>query len=548
MLLSLSVKNYLLIENTYIELDKGFNVITGETGSGKSMILSALMALKSQHLTGEQIRDKEQPLVISASFSKSDMSKELSSILEDYTAADEEIIITRTIKKDSRSSILINGTTAPMKVARDIIDEFIYFSSQREQNTLLKSSTALSLIDSFSSLKEKSEEVKECSKKAIALRDEIDELRLQVEKSFREQDWLLSVQREIESASIKLGEDEEIKRLLKGVKSALLYNDILKDALSFLSSGEYSACYKLNKISSDLRRLSDKEEDASLLESIERINDAHELLSEVSYTLEKRLSSLSLTEEEIDMLNERDNLLTRLKRKYGGSLEKVLEYKKEVDEALCIKEDGEKKIELLEKKYREVYKNYTSLRDALFTERMNGAKKLSLKTTELLRTLEMPDATFMVELEKGADFAEDKALFLFSANKGEEEKDVAKVSSGGELSRIFLAILTSSPLLALESTIVFDEIDSGLGGKTAERVKEYLQRLSKSQQILVITHSPSIATGADLHIKMKKSTKNERALVEAMIIHGTEREEEIARMLNGKSTKESLALAKKMLG
>lgn len=548
MLLSLNVKDYRLIENVSIDFSPRFNTITGETGSGKSMLLSSLMCLSDIKSDPTSVRQGAEKAIISATFDAHNLQNDVKEALENagVELEDDTLIATKIIRRDSRTTASINGVSVPLKLLRDVVLSLVNFSSQREQNTLLKESAGVELLDSFASLSTLSDEVKRDANTLKKLQREIDNINEARRKTSEEKDYLELVKNEIEKAKVKPGEDDEIKASLKRAKQSFLYTTTLNEALDNLYKKEINASSLLSDALKSITHLQSKTDDdfsplLTFLESAEiTIKDAVE-------DIKSRLNTIVLDEDEIDALNDRDAILNRLKHKYGGTIESVLERYDDVKSRLDGLTTSDDQIERLEKEYKSLYKKYADKKHTLYNKRKESAVLLSKNTEDILHTLEMPNASFSISVEEGGDFDGDKVTLLFSANKGEAMQSASKVSSGGELSRLFLSLLSSSPNMLKGNTIVFDEIDSGLGGKTALRVRDYLLGLSEKLEVITITHQATIASSSNSHILMNKSVKGERSVIDASVIDGVEREREIARLLSGDVNQEALELSKKLL-
>lgn len=546
MILSLDIQNYILIEKAHIEFDEHFNVITGETGSGKSMFLSSVLVLLQSKLTDDIIRRDSTKLSISISFSLSSFSSAINELLSSYTEDSDAVVFERTKKIGSPSVCLINGVTVPHKIFKETISDAVYFSSQREQNMLLKSDSAVKILDSFASLDTLFKDVKDDENKLLKLKNKIDILKENIEKAEEEKDYLQSVKNEIESAKIEIGEDDKIKESLQKAKKSSLYINAIKESLAFLKNGDTNTLFYLSAAERELMHLNNKDADA-FKEEIATLDNTYQTLSTLCEHLEDEFKSINLTEKEIDEFQERDVLLSRLKRKYGGTLQKVLEHLNSVNDKLSISENGNEELSKLSDEYNLLLKQYKEKKAKLYKSRINAATELDKNTQEHLHSLEMPSAIFKTEVKEGGDFKDDNVVFTFSANEGEKLGVLSEISSGGELSRLFLSLLSASPKFSSSHTIIFDEIDTGLGGNTARSLSLYLKELSLSSQVIAITHSALLAVNADCHIGVKKIEKDGRTYSSSSVLLGEDRIEEIARLLSGDKTSESLNLAKSML-
>ena len=549
MLLSLCVKNYKLIKDAYIEFDSGFNVITGETGSGKTMLMSSLLFLFANRVTKDVIRSSSSACSVTASFDYDALSQKAKEILDlSGIETEDTLTISRTIKDDSRSSILINGTPAPIKTARDILSEIVYFSLQREQNSLLIPGTAMKITDEFASATEMAEKCAVLTRQCREKRDKLEQIKKEAEDINREKEYLQSVYNEIKNAKLKIGEDEEIKDALRAAKHSVFYSNAANEAIRCIDNSDYGI---LDGIRTSLKELTKADEKEGQGQFNEIVADLENAYTSVSLSLDKLRAwdkKHKLSESDIDALSERDSLISSLKRKHGGSIEAVINRMNEVKEKLELSDDSIIRIKEAEEDYKQCETELVSLKEQLYQKRKAAALSLSKSVEEKLANLEMSSSVFEVVINKKDLFEKDEVKFMFSANKGEKTDEIAHISSGGELSRLYLALLSSLPYMNDKITIVFDEIDSGLGGKTGSKVRDYLVSLKNKAQIIAVTHQGIVAPGADKHIKVIKEEQEGRSVVGAKQLEGEEREKEIARLMAGdESENEALELARSLL-
>lgn len=549
MLLSLSVKNYKLIKNAHIEFDEGFNAITGETGSGKSMFLSSLLLLPQSRATKDVIRKGEDSCSVTAVFDTASLSENVCNILKDMGVESEDtLIISRTIKDDSRGRLLINGTPVPSKTVRDILTELISFSLQRDQNSLLLPGTATSLIDAYASTEEMAKECSLLIKKCKEKLEYLEEIKKDVSEIKKERDYLESVYREIKNAKLKVGEDDEIKTALSSAKHSLFYKNATTNAINLLSENDINVLSSIREALHELNKADEKGGEGLFKGITTTLEEAYGNITASLDELEKRNKTFNLSEADLDALNERDSLISRLKRKYGENISDILSRMDDAKQKLDMVDDSEHLLKEAENDYKKYESELVSLKEQLYKKRIAKFSEFSKSIEEKLENLEMASSRFEVSIKQGSIFEKDEIKFMFSPNKGEDLADVSEVSSGGELSRLYLAILSTLPNMNNKITIVFDEIDTGLGGKTGSKVRDYLTSLKNKAQIIAVTHQGIVAPGADEHIKVEKREENGRSIVVLKHIIGEERVREIARLMAGdESETESLELARSLL-
>lgn len=549
MLLSLRVKNYKLIKNAYIEFDERFNAITGETGSGKSMFLSSLLLLPQSRATKDVIRKGEEFCSVTAVFDTASLSENVCSILKDSGVESEDtLIISRTIKDDSRGRLLINGMPVPSKTVRDVLSELISFSLQRDQNSLLLPGTATALIDAYASTEEVAKECSLLTKKCKEKLECLEEIKKDVSEIEKERDYLESVYREIKNAKLKVGEDEEIKTALSSAKHSLFYKNATTNAINLLSENDVNVLSSIRETLHELNKADEKGGEGLFKSITTTLEEAYGNITASLEELEKRNKTFNLSEADLDALNERDSLISRLKRKYGENISDILSRMEDVKQKLDKVDDSAHLLREAENDYKKCESELISLKEQLYKKRIAKCKEFSKSIEEKLENLEMASSRFEVSIKQGSIFEKDEIKFMFSPNKGEELSDVSEVSSGGELSRLYLAILSTLPNLNNKITIVFDEIDTGLGGKTGSKVRDYLTSLKNKAQIIAVTHQGIVAPGADEHIKVEKREEDGRSIVVLKHITGEERVREIARLMAGdESETESLELARSLL-
>ena len=559
MLRELHIKNFSIIDNATVEFGDGFNVLTGETGAGKSIIINALSLALGERATGDFIRSGEKEAVIEAFF---DVSPELlfpstlQFLLDNGIEIDDGLILKRIITAQGRNRAYINSSMVNVQTLSDVSRNLIDVHGQYEHQSLLSPDNQLYLLDAYGGSIDQRNKVGSAYDNQLKLNQQITGL-IQREKERAQRIDVLTFQfNEIEAANLKPGEEEELSEEVNILSSAVRLAELANQAYDSLYLSDSSCITNISKILDALKEISNI--DARAADSVKSVENALPLLEETGYFLRDYRESLDFDPQRLEQVQERLELIKRLKRKYGSSIREVLDYKEKADIELEELQHSEEKLEAMKKELDGLKIDLTKKARQLSKKRKTVAKKFQKDVEVQLSGLSMPDTKFAVEInhENGDDTTDglkathsgiDKIEFLISPNVGEDLKPLSRIASGGELSRSMLALKV---ILAKEDKIpvlVFDEIDAGVGGIAAETVGEKLNTLSSTHQVICITHLPQIASFADRHLKIEKKVKKERTMVEVNKIEKDKRTEEVARMLGGKISDVSMKHAKEML-
>ena len=537
MLLNLHVKNFALIDEIDIDFSKGLNILTGETGAGKSIVLGSLAIALGAKADKDCIRTGEEYALVEITFTADTEEVKNKLIENDISLENDEIIIQRKITPQ-RSVFKLNSQTVTVSVIKDIASALIDIYGQHDYQNLLNSRKHIEILDSFA--KDSADAVSGYKKtyaeylrlKALAESPEVDEVRREREIS------LLEYQiNEIKSAALKPNEETEVEERLKVLENAYKIQSTLSLIKDMMYDYESSAGEMINKSIREMSAISSY--DSVLGEMFDELNNIYSLVSDFERETMGVLEDYAPNEEELDRLRERYNLINELERKYGRTIENVLEYL----------DDKEKELENLQDyaiKRESILKDYEKAKDALkksatsLTEvRKKTAKSFEKAITEGLSDLNFNQSSFNVAITEANDYTSngiDKVNFEISTNPGEPLKPLENVSSGGELSRIMLAIKTVGAKSDNTETLIFDEIDAGISGVTAWKVAKKLALLSKDHQIICITHLQQIAAMADIHFEIKKTVSdNSRTNTNIEVLDEEGEIKEIARMLGDES-------------
>lgn len=544
MLESLHVRNYVLIDSLDLDFSDGFTVITGETGSGKSIILGALSLLLGQKADKEAVRKGSEMAEVSGTFSIG--SSEVLSWCNDHEieVEDNTLVLRRVIRSNGRSTYSVNGTALNRSEGEELGMLLVDVSSQHAHQSLMKNDVLRKVLDEASSSLEALDSYRASYKELMETEDKLKQTKELMERSSEEADYMKYCLSELENADLKVGEEEELKEKLSLQASSEYIAENLSSAQDELKSAQSS----LSEALSYIRKAEKK--DPSLLQYSERLESQSIETEDIFESIRDYLSSMSFSETEIEMMNQRISLIQRMKRRFGGSVEAAIEQRENFREKLELISDSSDVISSLEKKMDKLSKEVEDKAQKLTSLRKKGATAFSKHIEEKLHRLGMEASVFTISvtpLSSPGPYGKDKIEYLISANKGEKTSLIQETSSGGELSRLMLAMKTSMEGSGSVDTMLFDEVDAGIGGRVATCVAKELRQLSRSKQVITITHLSQIASKADRHYKVYKYEENGRTISHIKLLDGEERVRELARILSGDESEISLEHARKML-
>ena len=559
MLRELHIKNLAIIDDASANFEKGLNVLTGETGAGKSIIIDALCLALGERASTEVIRSGEKEAVVEAFFDIPPKLLNSSSrrFLQDLGINIENgIILKRILSAQGKNRAYINDSMVNVQTLSEISKGIIDVHGQYEYQSLLSPDHQLDMLDAYGGLLIERQEFTAIYETQTSLKQQIAEL-MQKEKERAHRLDILGFQvNEIETADLKTGEEKELSEEVKILSSASLLTELANQAYESLYSSDSACLTSLSKILNSLKEISNI--DVRAADAVKSAEEAIPLLEETAYFLRDYKDSLNFNPERLEEIQTRLELIKGLKKKYGGNIQEVLDYREKGLRELDELQHSEEKLETLNAELKKLKNILTEKAQHLSKQRKVVAKKIQQQVVSELSSLSMPDTRFSIQItqEAGDDTADDfkanskgidKVEYLISPNIGEELKPLSKIASGGELSRVMLAL---KGILAKGDKIpvlIFDEIDAGIGGRAAETVGQKLKSLSASHQIICITHLPQIASYADTHLKIEKKIKAKRTTVEVRKIEKDERTVEIARMLSGDSSEVSIKHAWEMI-
>ena len=547
MLSLLKIKNIALIANLEIEFSLGLNLLTGETGSGKSIIVDSLGALTGERISTDIIKSGESTAQIEGLFNISPTVELLEIFDESGVEIDDnqsEIIVRRELSLAGKNRIFVNNQSVTQGFLRKIGTFLVDIHGQGEQSTLFNQATHLEILDEYAKHQSLRDVTAEKFREFATVENELKDLQSDDAQKLQLLDILRFQVKEIEVAQLNLNEDDELdeeKRRLNNSEKVSLLSD---ESYDMLYENEAATITTLEKVVRRITELSEFEK--SFADYVEGLNNAQATLEDLAIAVRTFRGKLEFSPERLEEIESRLAEISRLKRKYGGTIESVLQHLNESQLRLSGIEDSSLREEELRKKLAKIRFEYLEVARKLHEARTKAAKKFEKNVEENLKAVSLEKARFEVKIDfeenndksftaKGFDNIE----FYFSANIGEAVKPIAKVASGGETSRLMLILNTTTKLAVDGKTVVFDEIDAGIGGRVAEAVGLKLKELSKNQQVLCVTHQPQVASLADEHFQISKEMTKDRTNVSVKILDSTERIEEIARMLAGEKITDS---------
>ena len=551
MLRELRLNNLAIIKNLDLEFNEKFIALTGETGAGKSIILNGISLLIGERSHIDMIRNEEENLFAEGIFELNENQKKRLNELG-FEIEDDELIITRFFDRSSKSKIMVNGKRQTLSRLKELMVNIIDLVGQHEHQFLLNNEYHLHLLDRFLN-----DEGKELSRKIRENVSEIKKLNLKIkniedEKSkIAEKKDVLEFQfNEINELDLKEDEDNELEEEYRILFNAGKISEKLEETSQLLKEGEFSILTALGRAKRNLEQLSDLSESYSELS--EKIESVLYEIEEISYSVDNSIGDVEINDTKLEKIVERIDKINKLKRKYGSTITEILEFKNKIEKDLSLVNFENEELENLKIQKKELVNQYFQDSERLSEIRMKIAENLQNMVDIQLRDLNMENAKFKVEIIKKEEITAhgtDNAEFLITTNVGETFKPLAKIASGGEISRIMLALKSVFSEVDNISVLIFDEIDTGISGETVRRVAEKLRELSRNTQIICVTHSPQIAGKAQQQFFIKKEIENNFTETKVRELNTEERIREIARIISGDNiTEASVSHAKEIMG
>ena len=554
MLQELDIENYAVIDKLRIDFHSGLNLLTGETGSGKSIVVDSLALLFGARASVDVVRAGAAKSRVCGRFDlPPDRAAELAAEVGDRERQSDELILERHVLASGKSRAYINGSPATLAQLRQLATRLGDIHGQHEQQTLLSPATQLRMVDSLGGLGDYTSGLRNAYRTWNQCLQTLKRLKGDEQERLHRLDLLRFQSEELFQAAPLVDEDSVLDQERKLLANAEELRKNAFAAFDRLYDSSESASARIKSAAADLEAVAHI--DKSLAEFAERLEEARATVDDVAFELRAYLDRIEADPARLEEVEERLAVLDRLKRKYGPTLAEVLSFKKGVDDELGLLDSSDEQIENLEHALEAAAADYARRARDLSDARRKAAGALAAQTMEELRDLALPKAKFEIAIETLDAWTEtgtDKATILFSANPGQPLRPLGQVASGGELSRVALALKTT--LQATTSagehcrTYVFDEVDTGVGGSVAEAIGRRLSRLSQQSQILCVTHLPQIACFADAHFHVAKSDDSSKTTAAVERLSADARVDEVARMLSGAEVSEAaLANAKELL-
>lgn len=534
LLKTLRIQHIVLIENEEINFSPGLNILTGETGAGKSSLIEACLLALGEKAQSSLVRFGKEKGSIEAIF-EIDGNEEIKELLHlsgiDHEEG-EDLIIRRDIFSSGKSRSFVNQTQVQLHFLKNLSQKLVKFSGQMMSRDLLEPQGQMAILDRFSETEALLKEFKEAKNFEKKLEMELVHLKLSQSERIRKEEMAQFEIEEIRRAKIVEGEEDALFQEYSRLNAK---EKLLEWVGTILGSIPLA---KLKPQKSLFEKIVQK--DPSLQEVASSFNQSLTELQEVTISLEQYQRELEFQPERAAFISERLSLITKIKKKYGPELVNVFSYLKSKEEELKALQNHEFEIHELEEKIKPARDRTNLLAKQLSDLRKRGASRLSEETTSLLRSLNMPDVKFEIDLtpQLRADFGDEQVDFLIAPNLGEKLKPVKDTASGGELSRLLLALQTLTASKESIPILIFDEIDSNIGGRTATFVGDLLFEMGRSLQILLVTHFPQVAMKADHHLQIAKFSENDRTFSKVTLLDTQGKKREIHRMLGEKEYSE----------
>ena len=550
MLNQLSVRNVAVIDKLDINLHDGVSVLTGETGAGKSIIIDSINMILGDRANKELVRYGTDKAVVQAVF---DAPKSVINILEenDIYVEDETVIITRQVTKEGKSVARINGMVVTLNILREISDRLINIHGQHDNQALLTPIRHITFLDAYADNEEYINRYKDILSKKREIEKKISSLEMDEQEKMQRIDLLEYQVKEIKKASLEKDEEDDLRE----------QRDIYTNAEQITKSVNeaYMNLYEGDEIQSAYDGISIAVNEISQISDLNpQLKSIYDTLNEIMYSLEDTAheikefgETVEFDEQALNEIDERLDLISRLKRKYGNSIEEILEYLKKAESELNDIKLSDERTNELKEELKNITKELKEKGNVLTQRRENAAKVLEENIEKSLHELNMEKSKFKVNIENDGTFYDngmDKVEFLISTNPGEPLKPLVKIASGGELSRVMLAIKSILADSDGVDTMIFDEIDTGVSGKAAMSIAKKLAVIAKNKQVICITHLPQLTAMADNHYLIQKNTDGELASTTLKELDEEGRELELARIIDGGEVTElALSHAKQML-
>ena len=563
MLKELAIRNFAIIDDLQIGFSDGLTILSGETGAGKSIILNAVNLLLGSRAATDLVRSGAESAELEAFFELSAASHVAGIMTEHGYDPSEGLMVRRIIARNGTNRVYLNNRMATIQLLNTITENLASISGQHAHQLLLKEEQHLYILDQFGGLLPLREAVGERFQKILAVLKKLAELNAIAERQAEHMELLTFQLKEITGANPLLGEDEDLEQERKRLKNAETLYQTVYNSIESLYGAPGSVIEKLVAVNKELTKISQIDE--QLKPNVQNLSEATYQIEDLIDGLRNYLNSIQMDDNRLEAVEERLDTLNKLKRKYGGTLDAVIAKSQSIEQGLASVENVVDQIQKTEAEANELHTQLKELVLKLSHKRKKAAKGFATKVMDQLSTLKMAKTKFSVALQpitadEKTDFhltaddcmitetGIDRATFLIAPNVGEAPKALTSIASGGELSRVILALKALLAKSDSVETVVFDEVDSGIGGGGAEAGGKKIAALAKHHQGICITHLPQIAKFGRQHFRISKNVSSGRTRTSIQLLSDSDRFKEIARMLGGeKITRKTLAHARELL-
>ena len=550
MLSSLQIENVAVIQKANVHFEKGLNVLTGETGAGKSILIDSINAILGNRTSKDLVRTGAAKAVIRAAFEDVPPAV-LDSLEKAGYERSEALLLSREITAEGKSTCRINGMPATAAVLRELCGGLININGQHDSVGLLNPARHEGILDAYAQNSAEYQAYYAIYRELVGVKKTLDAMITDESEKQRRIDLLSYQVQEIDDAGLTAGEEQTLESRRKVLANASTIRDRIAQCYALLSGGDEApgAVDLLGEASNAVDAAAQL--DGELSAGAGQLLDLYYTAKDVAADLIGRLDAYDTNDAELDEIEQRIDLIYKLRRKYGDTVEDILAFGERARKELEMIQSSQEKVEHLQKEQRRLYTLAREKAEALTQTRLKAFDELNKRISGTLDFLNMPGVRMTLRHSRGplASHGQDSIEFYISTNPGEAPKPLAKIASGGELSRITLAIKNAMADKDAVPTVIYDEIDSGVSGKAASRIGEVLRQSAEGHQILCITHTAQIAALADCHLLIQKNITNERTYTEIHPLDENGRVEALARLISGDHVTElSLANAREMLG